>query len=96
VKPFYRLIYPLLTLNNTGIFTIVNNHRLYPNTISTNIHSLNMNSFLGKYCVCLEITPSEKMTKVSQYSVCYDCIRQMFQRALDYGGDYLPKWGKHT
>jgi hypothetical protein len=69
---------------------------LYANTLSTNIYSLSMNSFLGKCCVCLETPPFGKMTNVSQYSVCHDCIRQMFQRAPDYEGDYPPIRGKHT
>jgi len=55
-----------------------------------------MNSPPGTCSVCLDIQPSEIMTTVNHDPVCYDCIRQTFQRALDYEGNYPPKWDKHV
>jgi hypothetical protein len=92
----------LLTSNDTNIFTLANNRYSYQNTLSTNIRSLNMDSssnmdrFHSKCCVCLETHPFGNMTDVNEYQVCRDCIRLIFQRALDYEGNYPPKWGKHT
>jgi len=55
-----------------------------------------MDSLLTSCCVCLENPPHEDLTNVDDYIVCQDCIRQLFQRALEYEGNWPPKWAKHT
>jgi hypothetical protein len=85
----------LLTSNNTDISTLAKISHSYPASLSSIKHSLNMDSSPGKCCVCMERPPFGEMTNASKDNVCHDCIRQTFQRALDYEGNYPPKWGNH-
>lgn len=55
-----------------------------------------MNSSSDTCCVCLETQPFGTLATVNRYQVCHECIRQTFQRALDYEGNYPPRWGRHV
>jgi hypothetical protein len=55
-----------------------------------------MDNYSDRCSVCWGTPPFGNMTTADNSSVCHDCIREIFQRALDCQDDYPPKWGNHT
>lgn len=93
MSPQSRNHYRSYNISTVSHFQTVPTRRLAPMDSSTD-------SAIGlaprvTCCLCLEHIPRENTTAVSSDSLCYGCLRDWFQRALDREAHWPPQLKGH-